>query len=311
MPAGQPGELGRLLEVLPVGVRRQRLRRQPPHDAPSSTTARVDGQQRAQQVDGALVDAERACCPTRRGRTRRRRWDCAPRWPPRAPSRGRRAVASGGEGGASAERPQSTARDALGALHPQPRAVGGVEREHAGSRRGSGTPRRRRFGGALPGRPRTTTGPRRPAGRRAPRGHCGASRRAANRGGGYSRDSGQRGVDQPLHRCPVVGVDAAAAQPGLEPVGRVRGHRRHVGGERRPRAAARPGRRRPWWRAGSCWCRRPGRARRGPRRRTARRVAVRTFSRASEPGTWPTLTETVPPGVRRLRTTSKNSRVVR
>ena len=116
-------------------------------------------------------------------------------------------------------------------------------------------------------------------------------------------------VDQPLDRRLVVGVDVAAAQWGLEPRGGLQRERAQVAGQRAaaPQQASRlTG---AGSRAAACWSAPSGRARRA--RNAAPIVAVSTFSSCRCPRGWPTLTTTMPPGVRRSRASSKNSRVER
>ena len=113
-----------------------------------------------------------------------------------------------------------------------------------------------------------------------------------------------RGVDQPLDRRVVVGVDVAALQRGLEPRRGLQRERAQVAGEvggaqrRRPRTAASDAIRIVFVSlTGS----------RATCLNTEPIVAVSTFSSRSEPSGWPTLMNTAPPGRSRSRASAKNS----
>ena len=208
---GQPGDLGGLLEVLAVGVRRELLGRQPALPA-ERDDARVDREQRTQQVDGALVVHEGAGVPLavgvpgeeRRpallGRVGQRPVGCA------APGVGRRV---GSQRGAT---PEHRSR-AVGPLHPQP-GPSGESRVSTSSlawnRQASLPTARCRAASTTQDHHRSS-----------------ASGRSSGSTGVIVRptrlllgDLGQRGVHEPLDGRPVVGVDGPAAQPGHEPVRR-------------------------------------------------------------------------------------------
>ena len=220
--------------------------------------------------------------------------------------------ASGGDGGASAERPQSTAREpwvrCIRSQEPsgvvegraqvrgvEPAGVvadGSVERrEHdpgppqvLGVRQvvglhghivalcGTGT--RRTSAGRPTRQPRPAT--RRSATRRVPGHRCRRSRRAARLGQSVRRRGG--------HRAHVSAGTSAVAQPLLR------------------------GRRRVWCRAASCWCRSTGSRQTRSSPKEARSVALSTFSSRSEPlGVADVHRDGRHPGASRSLTTSKNS----
>ena len=204
--------------------------------------------------------------------------------------------------GRQAERPHSETPRAEHPLEAQPGAVGAVEVQHPVVRveaaglspaarwsAASATQDHQRSSGS--GRSSGSTGPLWP--------------------NGLLRHLGEGRVHQPLDRRPVVGVDLPALA-GRARCGRRSRRRRRArrGRVRRPRGGSRPGRRRSC-RAAWCWSRRPGRARRR-RDRRRRPASRRAPSRAGRTAAgWPTFIAITPPGARRSRTTSKNSRVAR
>ena len=255
------------------------------------------------------------CCPTRRGRAtpRSRRPLLGGRG--HGPVGGEPCAGRCDEAGARLDLPQSMVReDPRVRCIRDPRTVGELEVQHALARVVAAAVVTDRPVAGPPAPPRTTTGRRLPGGSRAPPAIVPTD--AHLRQGGFAgwsrlvRHLRQRGVHQPLDRCAVVGVDAAAGQPVTQPVGGGRGDLADLG---RHRGRAQPGRRvaSRWCRPPWCWCGRRGRATPGPDRSDAPSVAVRTFSSRSDWTGWPTLIATTAPGVRWWATRSKNSRVVR
>ncbi len=300
----EPGDLGGLLEVVAVGVRRQR----PPASAARAARARRCAGRRSAAGAAAWMAPSsshgRAACPTRRARARRRRSGAAPRWPRDSAQSGAPRRASGGDGRRQRRAaPQHRAR-ALGALHPQPGAVGASP---GASNRSLARNRQRVVAdGAVEGRehdpgPPQVLGVRQVVGLHAA--HCASSAprphpastspdRPTRRPGPARRRSATR--PGPGRRCRPCrrAARARAGRPPSSATGRTSSGR-SASRSRCGRVGVGLG-----GRAGSCWCRRPGRARPGRRRRTARmRRGEHLLEARRSPGTWPTLTATVPPGV--------------